>query len=115
MSMIRPCRDNDFDSTLAIINIAARRYRGVIPDDRWSEPYMPAAHLRSEMNSGVGFWCMDEDGRLTGVMGIQKVHDVVLIRHAYVLPSEQGKGVGGALLRHLRGIEDRPMLIGTWA
>jgi GNAT superfamily N-acetyltransferase len=115
MSMIRPCRGNDFDPTLAIINIAAQRYRGVIPDDRWHDPYMSSAQLRSEIDSGVSFWGVDEDGGLTGIMGVQKVRDVVLIRHAYVLPSEQGKGVGGALLRHLRGIEKRPMLIGTWA
>jgi GNAT superfamily N-acetyltransferase len=115
MTVIRRCREDEFDSILTIINSAARRYRGVIPDDRWHEPYMSAATFNAEVNAGVEFWGMDEAGRLTGVMGNQHVQDVVLIRHAYVLPDQQGKGIGGALLKHLRVREDRPILIGTWA
>lgn len=115
MPAIRRCRDDEFDIILSIINSAAERYRGVIPEDRWHDPYMPAEVLRAEMAAGVTFWGMDEDGRLIGVMGIQPVRDVVLIRHAYVAPGEQGKGVGGALLSHLRSSGNRPILIGTWA
>jgi N-acetylglutamate synthase-like GNAT family acetyltransferase len=115
MRNIRRCAASDFPVILAIINAAAQRYRGVIPDDRWHEPYMPEDQLRSEIRSGVEFWAVEEQERVTGIMGIQPVKDVVLIRHAYVLPGEQGKGVGSALLRHLRTLTDTPILIGTWA
>jgi GNAT superfamily N-acetyltransferase len=115
MPPIRRCRDEDFNAILEIINAAAQRYRGQIPDDRWHDPYMTAASLQAEIEAGVDFWVMADGGRLTGVMGIQPVRDVVLIRHAYVLPGEQGKGIGGALLEHLRSRETRPILIGTWA
>lgn len=115
MTVIRRCRESEFDTILSIINSAARRYRGVIPDDRWHDPYMSADAFDAEISAGVEFWGMDEAGTLTGVMGIQHVQDVLLIRHAYVLPDQQGKGIGGALLGHLRGREDRPILIGTWA
>jgi GNAT superfamily N-acetyltransferase len=113
--MIRRCRYEEFDAILAIINRAAERYRGVIPADRWHEPYMPAGELNAQISAGVEFWGKDEDGELIGIMGIQRVADVVLIRHAYVAPVAQGKGVGGALLEHLRATAHRPILIGTWA
>src|SRR6476660_8109275 len=100
--MIRRCREDEVDAILSIINSAAERYRHVIPSDRWHEPYMPADHLRGDIEAGVSFSGMEEGGRLIGVMGIQEVRDVVLIRHAYVAPDAQGKGVGGALLEHLR-------------
>ena len=115
METIRPCRDSDFETIHAIINSAADRYRGVIPQDRWHDPYMPKDQLKREIDAGVIFWGLEEEGRLTGIMGIQGVRDVVLIRHAYVLPGEQGKGIGGALLKRLRELDGRPMLIGTWA
>jgi GNAT superfamily N-acetyltransferase len=115
MSSIRRCSDDDFEAILAIINAAAQRYRGVIPDDRWHDPYMSAEHLRLEIAAGVTFWGMDDEDSLRGVMGVQNVREVVLIRHAYVLPSEQGKGIGAGLLRHLRAMVDGPILIGTWA
>ena len=113
--MIRRCRNDEFDAILAIINAAAERYRGVIPEDRWHDPYMSAGALRAEIDAGVEFWGIDGGGSLVGVMGIQPVRDVVLIRHAYVAPGEQGKGIGGALLNHLRASDNRPILIGTWA
>ena len=113
--LIRPCRDEETDAMLAVINAAAQAYRGVIPADRWHEPYMPASELRSEMASGVGFVAYEVDGAVAGVMGIQPVRNVDLIRHAYVLPERQGRGVGGALLAHLRARTARPILIGTWA
>ncbi len=98
------------------MNEAAEAYRGVIPADRWHEPYMPAAELAAEIRSGVEFWGAEDDtGRLVGVMGIQAVRDVELIRHAYVLPDAQGAGVGGQLLEHLVARAERPLLVGTWA
>jgi GNAT superfamily N-acetyltransferase len=111
----RACRDDERDEILAIINAAAGAYRGVIPADRWHEPYMEAAELEREIAAGVSFWGMDAGDRLVGVMGVQPVRDVDLIRHAYVRPDAQRQGVGAALLRHLREISTRPMLVGTWA
>jgi GNAT superfamily N-acetyltransferase len=112
--IIRPCRDDDRTAILAIINAAAEAYRGVIPADRWHEPYMSREELDSEIAAGVVFWGYEEDGSLAGVMGIQSVRDVDLIRHAYVLPSSQRRGIGGALLGHLRQLSTRRILIGTW-
>ena len=113
--MIRPCDNNDFESIYSIINDAAKAYEGVIPEDRWKEPYMPKEELRHEMDEGVLFWGYDEGGELVGVMGIQHIRDVTLIRHAYVLTTRQNQGLGGKLLSQLRGQSNRPILIGTWA
>ena len=115
MTSIRPCREDERSAILAIVNAAAVAYRGVIPADRWHEPYMSARELDSEIDAGVVFWGSEADGALVGVMGIQPVRDVDLIRHAYVLPGNQRFGVGSALIEHLRGLSDRPMLVGTWA
>jgi GNAT superfamily N-acetyltransferase len=115
MSSIRPCRDHERAAIAAIVNAAAEAYRGVIPADRWREPYMDLHELDSEIAEGVTFWGYEADGALIGVMGIQSLHDVDLIRHAYVLPSGQRHGVGRALLRHLRRLTARRMLVGTWA
>ena len=115
MSSIRPCRDDERAAILAIINAAAEAYRGVIPADRWHEPYMPAGDLDREIDSGVAFWGYEDDGELIGVMGIQPVRDVVLIRHAYVVPGNQRGGIGGALLAHLVESATGPLLVGTWA
>ena len=98
---------------LRVINAAAEAYRGVIPTDRFHEPYMPDEELRSEIAAGVEFFGYDAGG-LAGVMGVQAKANVDLIRHAYVLPAHQGRGVGSALLAHLRGRTARPILIGTW-
>ncbi|MDI7277497.1 MAG: GNAT family N-acetyltransferase [Anaerolineae bacterium] len=113
--MIRACGPADIESVCAIINEAAQAYRGVIPADRWREPYMTMDELAHELAAGVAFWGYDEAGQLVGVMGLQPVLDVSLIRHAYVLPSRQKQGVGGRLLAHLRGLTSRPLLVGTWA
>ena len=115
MSNIRLCRDSDREAILAIINAAASAYRGVIPADRWHEPYMAADELNDEMAAGVAFWGYEQDSALVGVMGLQSVRDVDLIRHAYVLPGSQRGGIGGALLAHLRLTSTRRMLVGTWA
>ena len=113
--MIHPCTDTDFDAICSIINEAAEAYRGIIPADRWHEPYMPEEELRHEIQSGVRFWGYEEGGELVGVMGIQDVQDVTLIRHAYVRADKRGKGIGGKLLSELRKLASRPVLIGTWA
>jgi GNAT superfamily N-acetyltransferase len=115
MSPIRPCRDDEQAAILAIVNAAAEVYRGVIPADRWHEPYMNATELARELADGVAFWGYEADGALIGVMGIQPVGDVDLIRHAYVLPGNQGAGIGRDLLEHLRALSARRMLVGTWA
>lgn len=112
---IRPCRDDERTAILAIVNAAAEAYRGVIPADRWHDPYMDSHELDGEVAAGVAFWGYEADGALIGVMGIQPVRDVDLIRHAYVRPGTQRRGVGGALLLHLRGLTERRMLVGTWA
>ncbi len=115
MSSIRPCRPDERSTILAIVNSAAERYRGAIPSDCWHEPYMSANELEREIAAGVEFWGYEADGELIGVMGIQHVRDVDLIRHAYVLPGSQGRGVGSRLLTRLRGLTTRRMLVGTWA
>src|SRR4030043_2166362 len=107
--------DDDIGMIYEIINDAALAYKGIIPADRWKEPYMSGEELRHEISEGVVFWGYEEDGKLTGIMGIQDVQDVTLIRHAYVRTAERNKGIGSKLLSHLRRRTDRPILIGTWA
>jgi N-acetylglutamate synthase-like GNAT family acetyltransferase len=113
--IIRQCRSDEFGLIGEIINDAARAYRGVIPEDRWHEPYMSPAELEEQVKQGVIFWGTEQDGKLIGVMGIQPVQDVTLIRHAYVRTSCRNRGIGSSLLRHLRTLTARPVLIGTWA
>ena len=113
--LIRKAVPEDVPSILAIVNEAAQAYRGVIPADRWHEPYMPADELAREIGAGVVFWVAEEEGRVLGVMGMQDKGDVALVRHAYTTPTVQRKGVGTRLLRHVEGLADKPILIGTWA
>lgn len=113
--MIRRCGEKDFEAIWEIINDGAQAYRGVIPADRWHEPYMPKEHLRGEMSDGVEFWGYEDGGELAGVMGIQRVQDVTLIRHAYVRTARRRGGIGEKLLAHLRATAETPVLIGTWA
>lgn len=113
--MIRPCSEEDFDEIWDIINDGASAYRGIIPADRWSEPYMTHEKLRHEIQDGVVFWGVDEGGALQAVMGVQDVLDVTLIRHAYVRTSNRRGGLGSRLLRHLQSLTKRRVLIGTWA
>ncbi|MDP6788622.1 MAG: GNAT family N-acetyltransferase [Rhodospirillales bacterium] len=112
---VRPCVEADFEAIHAIINDAARAYRGIIPADRWKVPYMGRDELSREIGAGVAFWGCEDGGKLLGVMGIQDVEDVTLIRHAYVGTADQRRGVGGGLLNTLRSQSERPLLVGTWA
>ncbi|HKX32318.1 MAG TPA: GNAT family N-acetyltransferase [Blastocatellia bacterium] len=114
-SQIRRCTDADLPVIDAIINEAAEAYRGVIPADCWHEPYMTRSALGAEIAAGVDFWGLDEFGLLIGVMGLQPVKDVTLIRHAYVSPAHQGRGLGGKLLRTMAGRSTGTLLVGTWA
>jgi N-acetylglutamate synthase-like GNAT family acetyltransferase len=113
--MVRRCADCDIEQIYTTINDGAQAYKGVIPPDRWSEPYMPLEKLRREISQGVIFWGYEDAGQLLAVMGIQQVEDVTLIRHAYVRTGSQKRGLGGHLLSHLRGLATSPILIGTWA
>ena len=113
--MIRQCGDNDFEIIYSVINDAAEAYHGVIPEDRWKVPYMSRDELRYAIDEGVVFWGYEDNGELTGVMGIQDIQDVTLIRHAYVRTAKQNQGIGGKLLSDLLKQTTRPILIGTWA
>ena len=115
MGAIRRCRDDERAAIVAIVSAAAEAYRDVIPADRWREPYMPLCELDHEIAAGVVFWGYEVDGALVGIMGIQSVGDVDLIRHAYVSPASQRRGVGSALLAELTRSPTRRMLVGTWA
>ena len=113
--MIRRCKDTDFEAILQIINDGAKAYDGVIPEDCLHDPYMRPEELNLEIEDGVHFWGHEEEGHLTGVMGIQDKGDVTLIRHAYVRTKRQNHGIGGRLLRFLETSTTKPVLIGTWA
>jgi N-acetylglutamate synthase-like GNAT family acetyltransferase len=113
--MIRRCTETDLPAIGAIINAAAQAYRDVIPADCWHEPYMTQAELIAATDAGVAFWGWQEANHLAGVMGLQDVADVTLIRHAYVRPAVQRRGIGGALLTSLAAKASGPLLVGTWA
>ena len=113
--MIRKCTEADHEVIFEIINDAAEAYRGVIPPDRWHEPYMTRDELKHEIESGVSFWGFEDENSLIGVMGIQDRGEVVLIRHAYVRSNRRNRGTGTQLLRALESLTDKPILIGTWA
>ncbi len=113
--MIRPLRADETEAILAIINAAAQAYQGVIPADCWHEPYMSSRELENELRAGVNFWGYEEGDRLVGVMGRQDLGEVILIRHAYVHPDWQRRGVGKKLLDYLLSQVKGPVLVGTWA
>jgi GNAT superfamily N-acetyltransferase len=113
--VIRACSAGDVPAMLAIVNDAAQAYRGVIPADCWHEPYMPEPALRGELARGVAFFGWEDGGSLRGVMGLQQVGDRALIRHAYVATAHRRRGIGAALLGHLRAEARAPMMVGTWA
>jgi N-acetylglutamate synthase-like GNAT family acetyltransferase len=112
--MIRKCTESDINAIFGIINNAALAYKGVIPGDRWHEPYMSAEEIGHEIKDGVIFWGFEQDGCLAGIMGIQDKGDVALIRHAYVLTRLRRQGIGAKLLWHLEGLTEKPILVGTW-
>ena len=112
---IRRCMPVDYPEILSIINEAAEAYRGVIPADRWHDPYMSMTDLQRDVDAGMVLWGCETDGALIGVMGVQPVQDVALIRHAYVRTGRQRSGTGAALMEHLRAQTDRRILVGTWA
>ncbi len=112
--MIRKCLDPETEIICEIINDASIAYKGQIPADRWKEPYMPLGELKHEISEGVVFYCYEEDGEILGVMGIQDVLDVKLIRHAYVRTKKRKGGIGTLLLRFLIDNQEKPILIGTW-
>lgn len=113
--MIKKCDDNDFNDIYIIINDVSAAYKGIIPKDRWHEPYMSVDELKGQIDKGVEFWGYYSDNVLTGVMGIQDRGDVCLIRHAYVRTVMRGQGIGGKLLTYMIMKTDLPVLIGTWA
>jgi N-acetylglutamate synthase-like GNAT family acetyltransferase len=113
--MILKCKQEDFKEICRIINDGASAYKGIIPADRWREPYMAEKELQTQIDEGVQFWCYKEGTEMLGVMGIQYKSDVTLIRHAYVRTANRSKGVGGKLLSHLVAVSSTPVLIGTWA
>ena len=113
--MVTKCLPNDFNDIYAIINDAASAYRGVIPEDRWHDPYMPKEELKKQIDEGVEFYCYQEGDKILGVMGIQFKEDVTLIRHAYVRTTSRNMGIGSKLLEHLRSFATTPVLIGTWS
>ncbi|MCX5702128.1 MAG: GNAT family N-acetyltransferase [Candidatus Omnitrophica bacterium] len=112
--MIRKCTEKDFEEMFEIINDAAKAYKGVIPEDCWREPYMDMEDLWQEVSEGVKFWGYEQNGKLVGVMGIQDVQDVTLIRHSYVRTQNRHQGIGGQLLSYLCKQTKRPVLVGTW-
>jgi N-acetylglutamate synthase-like GNAT family acetyltransferase len=112
--MIRKCTESDIKTIFEIINDAAIAYKGIIPGDRWHEPYMPVEEIRQEIEAGVIFWGFEKAGDLLGVMGIQDKGDVALIRHAYVRTRSRKQGIGENLLLHLEGLTEKPILVGTW-
>jgi GNAT superfamily N-acetyltransferase len=113
--MKRKLQPVEFNSVLYVVNDAAEAYKGVIPEDRWKEPYMSAEELRGEIESGVEFYGWMEGDVLVAVMGIQRVNGVTLIRHAYVLKSFQRRGIGEKLLKHMLSLaRTTDVLVGTW-
>ena len=113
--MIVPSKKSDFKDILVIINDAASAYKGIIPTDRWHEPYMSEQELQTQIEDGIKFWCFVENDNIIGVMGIQDKSDVTLIRHAYVRTTARNKGIGSKLLNYLSELTKKPILVGTWA
>ena len=113
-AMIRNSATADFDEIFNVINDAATAYQGVIPEDRWHDPYMARDELQAQIDEGVKFSCYVDGDQIIGVMGIQDKQDVLLIRHAYVRTTRRGTGIGSTLLVHLIKESTKPILIGTW-
>ena len=112
--MIRKGTNDDFEEIFSIINDAAIAYKGVIPPDRWHEPYMTKTELSAQIDEGVRFSCFIDNNEIIGVMGIQDKVDVDLIRHAYVKTTQRKRGIGSLLLQGAMSVSQKPILIGTW-
>ena len=113
--MINEYTKSDASKILHIINDASLRYKGIIPDNCWHEPYMSKHELIDELNDGVHMYGYHDNNKLIGVIGIQEVKDVILIRHAYTLTSYQNKGTGSVLLEYLlKKNQNSRLLVGTW-
>ena len=113
--MIVASKKSDFKDILDIINDAASAYKGIIPTDRWHEPYMSEQELQTQIEDGIKFWCFVDNDNIIGVMGIQDKSDETLIRHAYVRTTARNKGIGSKLLNYLSELTTKPILVGTWA
>ena len=113
--MITECTKKNISNILYVINDASLKYKGIIPNDCWHEPYMTTQKLINEFANGVRMFGYNKDSNLVGVMGIQELKDVTLIRHAYILTQYQGLGIGKSLLKHLFKIKTSScLLVGTW-
>ena len=113
--MIREYKKSDSSKILHVINDAAIKYKGIIPDNCWHEPYMSEQELVNELNAGVRMFGYNRNNKLIAVIGIQKIKDVILIRHAYTLTSHQGRGTGSTLLKYLlKKNHNSRLLVGTW-
>ena len=113
--MIDEYKKADTSKILYIINNASLRYKGIIPDDCWHEPYMSEQELINEFTDGVRMYGYHHNNKLIGVIGAQKIKDIILIRHAYTLTSYQGRGAGSALLKYLlKKNQNSRLLVGTW-
>jgi GNAT superfamily N-acetyltransferase len=113
--VIRKCQPGDTERIYFIINEAAKAYEGVIPPDRYHQPYMPMDELKREIKR-MTFIGWEVDGELVGVMGMEPIKDVTLIRHSYILPDYQQQGIGSKLLKHIEGmVTTSRLLVGTWA
>jgi GNAT superfamily N-acetyltransferase len=113
--LITKSSTSDFNEIYDIINDAACAYKGIIPEDRWHEPYMSESELQNQIDDGVQFWCYSESDQILGVMGVQDKLEVALIRHAYVRTTVRNAGIGSKLLHHVLEHTKKPILIGTWA
>ncbi len=113
--MICKLTADDFQDILTVVNDAAIAYKGKIPIDRWKTPYMTAQELNEEIQNGIEFYGWKENKIILAVMGIQRVNNVTLIRHAYTLTSQQRKGLGEKLLQYLLKLaETAKVYVGTW-
>ena len=112
--MIRSLTSSEIKTIFRVINESAQAYKGIIPADRWKEPYMPMDELKEEIEAGVKFFGWEEGDTLIGVMGFQPIKDTTLIRHAYVLTKYQRRGIGRKLLSYLMSLAKTHVLVGTW-
>ena len=113
--MINEYTKSNCSEILYVVNDAAVRYKNIIPNNCWHEPYMSERELLGEFEDGVQMFGYLHNNKLIGVIGVQEIKDVVMIRHAYTLTAYQGKGTGNALLKYLlNNHQNSRLLVGTW-